>query len=149
MANDITEIFSKASNLVKPCRSTRSIYKTPEEWENYPKELEERQREFEARKIRDGVRKFKRRVLGICGSQSLKRLEELEVVFQSLNIASKKEEGEQVIKSLLRKKLYYNQYDYLLIEEVRDQYSDDIFRISKHFDSLAYKKDHPPSAEIS
>ena len=84
MLLQLSKFFAKASNLKFPLK-----YKNPDELIK-----------FEREKIADGVKQFKRRVLGICGRRTFNRLEELAQTLVDIGMVSSLEKGKDLVDSL-------------------------------------------------
>ena len=70
-------------------------------WEKYRADLKDRLWEHGERRYLGGAKRFKREILGLCGSATIKTLDELNEVFVRLKIVSTSEEGASLTKYLI------------------------------------------------
>ena len=105
-------LFAKASKLDK------DIYQTPEDWGSM--------------RQMNGVKRFKRRVLGLCGRQSVKSLDEMAQILHQIGIASSEEEGRTIVPTLDGAKLSYTADKEISIAEVENVHGQKAYRI-KYF----------------
>ncbi len=98
--------------------------------------LTRKEREMEGarilkRKLSEGTRILKRKLLGLCGSQSIKTLEEIAQVLHSTGIASSLEEGKSIVPSLVGKRINYGKgLAAIEFEEVEDGKGNKKYRVS-------------------
>ncbi|MBX4196509.1 hypothetical protein KW805_02895 [Candidatus Pacearchaeota archaeon] len=78
----------------------------------------------------DGPKRFKRKALGLCGSDAVKSLDEMAQLLYETGIASSQEEGREITPSLVGKKVYYDSNnDYLTFESVQSTTGAKAYRI--------------------
>ena len=125
---EVPGFFAKASSISNELSiQYKPQYKTEWEWQKAHINLDERRR-------LDGVKKFKRRVLGFCGTQSVKTFDQLDGVLQSLHLSTTRSESEQIIGELTETRLYIDPHNYLTFSEVRDARGNPFYRITKELD---------------
>ncbi len=88
-----------------------------------------------------GAKVIKRKLLGICGWESIKTLEEIAQALHSTRIASSLEEGRAIVPLLVREKIRYSSCAwlndwYLVFEEVEDREGNKRYRVSKMVEDL-------------
>ena len=91
--SEIEELFARASRMPKdrPGYSTKS------------------DREYLASQRKDdGIKTFKRRALGLCGSNTVKNLDEMAQLLYETNIVDSIDEGRKLIPSLVGKVMQYS-----------------------------------------
>ena len=86
--NDLEKLFAKASRLENKGDDG------PPDWEFL--------------KIIDGAKKFKRRILGLCGTSAVKSLDEVAYALYKTGIASSVEEGKEIVPSLINGGVNYS-----------------------------------------
>jgi hypothetical protein len=69
---------------------------------------QEERYDFEIRRYFDGVKQFKRKLLGICGNRSEKSSNELISLIQDLGLASSQVESENFLDDILDIDLFYS-----------------------------------------
>lgn len=83
------------------------------------------------RKI-DGAKKFKRRVLGLCGSNCIKSLDEVTQTLYQTGIISSLEEGRKIVESLDKKSVRYGSARYLKFEKVKNREGKEAYKIEAY-----------------
>jgi hypothetical protein len=82
----------------------------------------------EERRIK-GARTFKRKVLGLCGSQSIKTLNEMAQTLYSTGIASSVEEGREITPLLMGGRVSFGLSKEIAFDEVIDGKGNKKYRI--------------------
>jgi len=77
----------------------------------------------------EGARIFKRKVLGLCGSQSVKTLDEMAQTLYATGIASSVEEGREITPSLMGGRVSYSLCKEIAFDEVTNGEGDKKYRI--------------------
>lgn len=113
------------ARFAKGAKSTSisKVYKTQREWEII------------------GLTTFKRRVLGLCGRQSTKSIDELAEILTALKVTDSREEGRKFVRGLYGKSAEYgeNLNGYKTLEFTRAQ--DNKNREGCRINSYVYRRD--------
>jgi len=83
----------------------------------------------EAERRSEGAETFKRKVLGLCGSQSVKTLDEMAQTLYATGVASSIEEGREIVPTLIGT-VRYNKWKGLSFDEVTDGEGSKRYRVS-------------------
>lgn len=151
-SEQLAQMFARASTLKAPIKKQvvfrKDEYKTESEWRKLENEArranESSELEFQQERKWNGVKQFKRRVLGFCGNSSVKSIDELADVVQSLKIADSRNEAIALVSALPEKDLRYGRYDIIRLTKVRNAGGNPGYKVERIFDAETYYKDHPP-----
>ncbi len=83
----------------------------------------------EAERQLEGVKTFKRKVLGLCGYQSIKTLDEMAQTLYSTGVASSVDEGREITPLLMGSKVRYGVSGQVGFEEIIDGQGNKKYRI--------------------
>lgn len=78
-----------------------------------------------------GLKTFKRKVLGLCGNESTKSLDELTKILTEMNVLSSAEEGKEFIRGLYGTELPYEYSNSLGFTKVKNRNGDESCQITK------------------
>lgn len=91
--------------------------------------------ELEGTQYSDGVRRFKRKVLGLCGDETIKSLEEMAQALYDINAVSSIVEGKKIARQLAGTEPAYGD-SYLEIVKVQNLRQQEGYRIRRKLNSL-------------
>ena len=70
---------------------------------------------------------------GAYDAEIIKREDQLSRLFYKIGMASSLEDGKKVTQELVNKRLYYNKYYYLIIEEAKDESDNKVYKLSTSY----------------
>ena len=115
-SQQIEDIFAKASRLDESKKGSL----TEKEW-NQERRL-------------NGAKRFKRKALGLCGSSSVKSLEEMARLLYETGVVSSVKEGQELTPTLVGKSITYSDSTYILkvelgFEEIKNSKDQRAYRV--------------------
>lgn len=123
---EIREIFARASKLDE---SKKDKYSS-QEWDQM--------------KVRDGAKRFKRKIMGICGTSTVKSLDEVAQTLHELGAVSSIGEGRQIMSPIMRDGLiYYECYRCFEFSPRKSSEDQEVYRI-EYINWLAWNAPERP-----
>ena len=98
---------------------------------------EEKSGDLEYAKTMDGVKRFKRRLLGFCGKESVKSLDKIAQALVDIGVSSTTTEAETIAQKLVGTHLTYGDKDLgnycLTIDPVKDSSGNQLYKVMAYF----------------
>ncbi len=107
----LESFFAKASKINK----SKSRFYEPETWESM--------------KEKDGIRRFRRKALGLFKRSAIKSSDEIASLLYETGIASSIEEGKRIVPSLTGADINYGPHSDLCFTEVKNQQGQEKYKI--------------------
>ncbi len=85
-------------------------------------------------KVKYGLKLFKRKLLGFCGSEGTKSIDDIAGALKEIGVVSSVEEGKRVMPLLEKVALFYDEYKCLIMKRINEEK----YRIDSY---IASKKD--------
>jgi hypothetical protein len=97
-------------------------------------------KDWESKRIKNGIKNFKRKVLGLYGRKTIKSLDELTEILVDMNICNSNN-AKQFIKKLYKcdsdNSMYYGEFSSIYFKKVMNKKGKEYCKISKISDSFS------------
>ena len=90
----------------------------------------------EAEKVRRGLKLLKRKLIGFCGCEKKKSIDDIASALMEIGVVSSADEGREAVPLLEKSALFYEQYKCLVIKNLNDG----VYRIGDYIGERAHTK---------
>jgi len=111
-------LFANAAKI----NQSKDVFFTPKEWDS--------KREY------NGVKRFKRAALGLCGDSTVKTLDQMAQLLYKTGVVSSIKEGEEIVPNLVGKSFYYCDYRSIEFSQVENATGQKAYKIYVRWDII-------------